>query len=174
MTDARYPERWLSDRRILRLSDTDHRTFVTALVWSVSNRTDGVIEHDDLLLMVGATQGSAAALVAAGLWAEEENRWTITDFDSTQTSAHQLQALDNVRRYDRERKASKRNGRPSPEPDVVDPGPAIREDFRTENIGKDSASDRRGQEELREPTSSEKGVTYDHDALAPFRRPIAS
>ena len=163
MTDARYPERWLSDRRILRLSDTDHRTFVTALVWSVSNRTDGVIEHDDLLLMVSATQGSAAALVAAGLWAEEENRWTITDFDSTQTSAHQLQALDNVRRYDRDRKANQRRPKSGPE---VDPPPLdhlVREDVRTENIGQD----RPGEEVLGEPTSNEKEVP---DAAATFRR----
>jgi len=31
MTDARFPERWLNDRRVLRLSDVDFRTFVTTL-----------------------------------------------------------------------------------------------------------------------------------------------
>jgi hypothetical protein len=39
MTDARFPERWLNDRRLLRLSDAAFRLFVISLTWSVSNRT---------------------------------------------------------------------------------------------------------------------------------------
>jgi hypothetical protein len=38
MTDARFPERWLQDRRVLRLSDVGFRLFTLSLAWSVSNR----------------------------------------------------------------------------------------------------------------------------------------
>ena len=51
MTDARFPDRWLHDRRLLRLSDSEFRTFVTSLTWCVSNRTDGRLEHDDLAMV---------------------------------------------------------------------------------------------------------------------------
>jgi hypothetical protein len=44
VTDARFPDRWLSDKRIQRLSDGHFRSFITSLVWSVTNRTDGVTE----------------------------------------------------------------------------------------------------------------------------------
>ena len=47
MTDARLPEPWLSDRRLSRLSDAHYRSYIQALLFSVSNRTDGVIEPDD-------------------------------------------------------------------------------------------------------------------------------
>jgi len=45
-TDARVPDRWLSDRRLQRLSDAHFRAFITSLVWSVSNRTKRVIEPE--------------------------------------------------------------------------------------------------------------------------------
>lgn len=53
MTDARFPERWLNDRRVLRLSDPAFRLFVISLTWSVSNRTYGELydDDDDLLLI---------------------------------------------------------------------------------------------------------------------------
>jgi hypothetical protein len=47
--DARYPERWLNDRRINRLTDQAYRLFVCSLAWCVSNRTDGILEAADLL-----------------------------------------------------------------------------------------------------------------------------
>jgi len=50
VTDARFPERWLNDRRVLRLSDPAFRLFVIPLTWSVSNRTDGDLYDDDLRL----------------------------------------------------------------------------------------------------------------------------
>ena len=45
MTDARMPERWLSDRRLLRLSDAAYRLHLTGLLWSVANRTDGEVAN---------------------------------------------------------------------------------------------------------------------------------
>lgn len=55
MTDARFPERWLNDRRVMRLSPDAFRTFVIALTWSVANRTDGVITDDDMPFLPGVS-----------------------------------------------------------------------------------------------------------------------
>lgn len=103
MTDARFPERWLNDRRVLRLSDVDFRTFVTTLVWSVANRTDGRLEPDDLALLPGA-RDAAPRLTQAGLWETTNGTVTIIDYDDTQTSSEQFDAIDERRRRDRERK----------------------------------------------------------------------
>lgn len=116
MTDARYPERWLSDRRILRLSDAAHRLFVTALVWSVSNRTDGLLTSEDLDLMLvvrPATPGEAAELVDAGLWEYADNGWRMVDYLNTQTDRDTLDALEVRRRSDRDRQAARRRQRAS-------------------------------------------------------------
>jgi hypothetical protein len=68
MTDARFPERWLNDRRLLRLSDAAFRLFVVSLTWSVSNRTDGELDASDLALMPGIDPTAAGELARAGLW----------------------------------------------------------------------------------------------------------
>ena len=65
MTDARFPERWLNDRRVLRLPDDAFRLFVLSLAWSVANRTDGVLKDDDLPLIPGYSPEPAAALTSA-------------------------------------------------------------------------------------------------------------
>lgn len=108
MTDARFPERWLNDRRVLRLSDVDFRTFVTTLVWSVANRTDGRLEPDDLALLPGA-RDAAPRLTQAGLWETTNGTVTIIDYDDTQTSSEQFDAIDERRRRDRERKRARRS-----------------------------------------------------------------
>lgn len=103
MTDARFPERWLTDKRVLRLSDAGHRLFVTAMLWAVSNRTDGWLLGDDLDLMPRVDTSRAEELVDAGLWAYDGLRWFIVEFDTTQTSKAQLEGLDHRRKLDRER-----------------------------------------------------------------------
>lgn len=108
MTDARFPDRWLNDRRLSRLSDADFRSFVTALTWSVSNRTDGRIEADDLALIPGFREQSIAGLTSAGVWTYEADCWQIEEFSTTQTSKTQLEGLDHKRHQDRERQARKR------------------------------------------------------------------
>lgn len=108
MTDARHPERWLNDRRLLRLSDAEHRSFINALVWSVSNRTDGRIEPGDVALIPSFREQSIPGLTPAGLWAHHDDYWLITDFDATQTTRTQLDGLDHKRHLDRERKARQR------------------------------------------------------------------
>lgn len=121
MTDARYPEAWLNDRRVVRLSDAAHRLFVTALAWSASNRTDGFLEEADLALIHGVDPRHHTELVSAGLWVEVENGWQIVDFHKTQTTKTQLDGLDHKRHQDRERKArerARRRGEPDPDPDL--------------------------------------------------------
>jgi hypothetical protein len=103
MTDARFPERWLNDRRLLRLSDPGFRLYVVALAWSVSNRTDGVLYDDDLMLMVNVDPACAVELVKAAVWLRDADRYVIAEFDSTQTPAAQLEALADRRRSDRDR-----------------------------------------------------------------------
>jgi 5-methylcytosine-specific restriction endonuclease McrA len=110
VTDTRLPDRWLSDRRIQRLTDAGFRSFVTALMWSVANRTEGVIEEGDLTLMgfSGFRAGAEDEFVQAGLWIEieprdGERRWQIEPFTATQTSRDQLQVLDRARAAGRQR-----------------------------------------------------------------------
>lgn len=108
MTDARFPDRWLSDRRIARLPDSHFRSFVTSLVWSVTNRTDGVIEPDDLALVPNFAKESVKAFVGAGLWEPRQGAgrgWQIVDFEVTQTTSAQLQQCEQNRVKERERKA---------------------------------------------------------------------
>jgi hypothetical protein len=108
VTDARLHERFLTDRRVRRLSDTEFRLYVVALVWSVANRTDGVIHDDDLALLPDVDPAAAAALVKAELWHRERGRWRMDRFAAEQTSRHELEVLENVRKRDREKKARQR------------------------------------------------------------------
>lgn len=108
MTDARFPERWLNDRRVLRLSDGGFRLFVVSLAWSVSNRTDGVLYDDDFELMMRVTLTHAPELVEQGLWRREADHWFIEEFDRTQTTRDQLEGLDQRRAADARRARSYR------------------------------------------------------------------
>lgn len=108
MTDTRFPDRWLSDRRVLRLSDAAFRLFVTSLMWSVANRTDGWLDDDDLALIPRADPGCHEELAKAGLWQQDADRWLITVFADSQTSRSELDALAARRRSDRQRKAAQR------------------------------------------------------------------
>lgn len=108
MTDARLPERFLNDRRIVRLAPEDFQGYVLSMLWSVANRTDGLIEVDDLPLLPWVRQGAPERFVSRGLWASVAAGWIITDFESTQTSRHDLEVLENMRRAGREKKARQR------------------------------------------------------------------
>ncbi len=109
MTDARFPERWLNDRRVARLSDGAFRTFVTTLTWSVANRTDGVVELDDLDFIHGADRRHVQGLVSSGLWSRTaKDIFLITVFKETQTSRHEMEVLEHLRKREREKKARQR------------------------------------------------------------------
>ena len=114
MTDVRLPERWLMDRRVMRLNSAEFRAFVLGYLWSVSNRTDGFIDREDLHLVPGMTGQIVAILVSIKLWAAEADGWRLIDFDATQSSKHDLETLENARRADREKKARYRASTKSP------------------------------------------------------------
>ncbi|MGD1255345.1 hypothetical protein ACKUT9_13975 [Mycobacterium seoulense] len=146
MTDARVPDRWLSDRRLQRLSDSHFRAFITSLVWSVSNRTNGQIEPEDLGLIPSFAAGSANALVAGGLWAPQEEGWLISDFRTTQTSSEQLAAAEAARIREREKKAKQRAAkRAAARADAVVP-----KDIPGDVLGDNTGQDRQGQDRPRE------------------------
>lgn len=137
MTDARFPDRWLSDRRLQRLSDSHFRAFITSLAWSVSNRTDGVIEPEDLGLIPNFSAGAVQAFVSAELWSPLENGWRITEYVVTQTSRDQLQALENIRVRDRQKKARQRAAKKAATtPDADVPG-TVPWDVPPDNTGQD-------------------------------------
>jgi hypothetical protein len=100
MTNSNYPERWMNDRRIVRLSDRDHRAFVLAMTWCVANRTDGLIAADDLELLPKPVDGETLErLTEAGLVRETltplgEVVWEMVDYMTTQTSRVKLQTYD--------------------------------------------------------------------------------
>jgi hypothetical protein len=108
MTDARFPERWLNDRRVLRLSDAAFRLFVCGLAWSVANKTDGYLSDEDLALIPGVNLEAAEALYDAELWWSHMHGAQITEFEDTQSSRDELDALAARRRNDRRRKAAER------------------------------------------------------------------
>ena len=107
--DARFPERWLNDRRVVRLSDAGFRLLVTSLAWSVANRTDGRLDKDDLDLLHGVDARHVDELVTAGLMTETSaGSWCSTVYMDTQTSKAQLDGLEYKREQDRQRQANKR------------------------------------------------------------------
>lgn len=107
MTDARIPERWLNDRRIQR-SDAHFRSFINALLWAVANRTDGEIQTHELAMIPGFTLGLETEFVSSGVWITTGTGWRITEFESTQTSRDELEALEQIRAGARKRKAKQR------------------------------------------------------------------
>lgn len=128
MTDARFPERWLNDRRYMALSGPDFRAFVCTLTWSVASRTDGIIRHSDVDLMAWLTPEIADRLAANNVFVPTDDGWLIDGFAVTQTTRKELEALDAKREADALRKreeraaqkmaASKSPGHPGVLPDV--------------------------------------------------------
>lgn len=106
--DSRFPTHYLTDKRIMRMPADAFRFFVLATAWSVSNKTDGLIERDDLYLIPFADEDAPALLVKQGLWTVTEAGWMIVDFNVTQTSAAQMEAsLANRRKADADRQKKK-------------------------------------------------------------------
>lgn len=108
MTDARIPERFLMDRRVVKLTDAERSSYFMATLWSVSNRTDGRFDDDDLALIPTFRRSTVPALLAAGLWAVDGGGWIDTEFKRNQTSADDLAKLENMRRSDAKKKARQR------------------------------------------------------------------
>lgn len=109
MTDARFPAYWLLDQRFDDLAPDELHLFTSALLWSVSNRTDGAVPDRRLdRLPWRPDVRCAPRLEALKLWRPSGDDWMILDFAKTQTNAKQLEAAEKARAIDRERKAVKR------------------------------------------------------------------
>lgn len=147
MTDTRFPDRWLSDRRLQRLSDGHFRAFITSLAWSVSNRTDGVIEPEDLGLIPNFAAGAAKAFIDAGLWSPLEKGWLIKDYVVTQTSKDQITANEQQRAKEREKKARQRAAKKAATSTNADVPGTCPGDVPRENPGQDRpGQDRQGED----------------------------
>jgi hypothetical protein len=143
MTDARLPERILTDRRLLQINPLDFQSHIMATVWSVANRTDGLLLKGELRLIPKFSATSAARLVQAGLWDSVGEDFTIVDFAAQQTSRHELEVLENSRRREREKKARQRASRSREgeggfSPDSMSPGTGA----GTAQAGKDNDESR--------------------------------
>lgn len=133
MTDARFPERWLNDRRVTRLSDGAFRLFVTSLAWSAANRTDGIIERQDVELIPRFEPSLAAELHGAGLWQVAEQGWyVIVVYEETQTTATELAHLAEQRRQQSAKRAERRARQAEHEPDST-VTPDVRPDVRPDS-----------------------------------------
>lgn len=110
MTDARFPDRWLNDRRIMSLSPTGFRSFIAALSWSVSNMTDGIICRSDILFMPKLfAETSIPELTKNNLLrVKSSTEWELVDFAESQSSKAELEAYFKKKAYDRRYQAQKR------------------------------------------------------------------
>lgn len=108
MTDARLPERFLTDRRILLLSDAHRSSYIMATLYAVANRTEGHLTPLDVGLIPTFDRSAIPALVKAGLWRTTEDGWLDTEFAKNQTSRGELEGLEHGRRVEREKKARQR------------------------------------------------------------------
>jgi hypothetical protein len=152
VTDARFPDRWLSDKRIQRLSDAHFRAFIHALAWAATNRTDGVIEPDDLALIPRFPEDAVRAFIGAELWEprnEEGRGWVMVDFAATQTTAVQLKAAETARARERDKKARQRAAARTPATSAIAVVPGdVPTDVPGDNTGKDrQGKDRQGEGE---------------------------
>lgn len=164
MTDARFPERWLNDRRVVRLSDAAYRLFTVSLTWSVANRTDGHLERDDLALMLSVDKSASDELTRCGLWQPDDDGWVIMDFSVTQTSRDQLEGLDLKKAQDRDRAKAYR-ARKHPE------SSRLSRDSSRDDIGQDRLG-QEGQDRQQSEASETSG--YDDAAWLAFAAPCGS
>jgi hypothetical protein len=101
----------MGDRRFLKASPDALLLYQFAMWYAVANRTDGLIEDDDLPLLARGDARYAPELEKVGLWRREAAGWLIVDYADTQTPKAQLEALDVRRRSDRERSQRYRDNR---------------------------------------------------------------
>jgi hypothetical protein len=149
VTDGRFPDRWLNDRRFTQVSPEAQMLFVVANTWSASNRTDGDIRRDDLNVFPRWVHTDRAyELVKAGFWVEDRDGWRIVGYASTQTTAAELAAAEQARANDRDRQARKRiRDRAGHKPVTRDNRRDVTPDVPRDNTGKArQGKDRTGQD----------------------------
>lgn len=110
VTDARFPDRWLTNRQILGLPSDAFRLYVIANAWAVSNRTDGRLDATDIAMMPDpAMESDRCLLLQAGLWTKrDDGSYSIAGFTNVQTTAAQLAQLEKKQSDDRLRKRKPR------------------------------------------------------------------
>ncbi|MGM1016773.1 MAG: hypothetical protein ACQEW8_04465 [Actinomycetota bacterium] len=108
MTDARIPERFLADRRVLRLTPEARSSYFMATLWSVSNRTDGHFDRADIEFIPTFASAAIDELVHCGLWEPNGDGWQDTEFARTQSTRDALDHLERIRKAEREKKARQR------------------------------------------------------------------
>jgi hypothetical protein len=131
------------------LPDNHFRSFVTSLVWSVTNRTDGVIEPEDLELIPRFATDSVRNLLAAGLWEPRGGSgrgWQIIDFAATQTTAVQLRHLEDNRAKEREKRARQRAARRGEDTSSASTDAAVLRDIPRDVPPDDTGKDRTGKD----------------------------
>lgn len=108
MTDFRFPERWLLDRRFSRLPGDALAAYVCTGAWCASNRTEGAILRADLADVPRLTPSLADLLTRAGVLVVTPDGWQMIDYADTQTSRAELEAAEQARRHEREKKRRQR------------------------------------------------------------------
>jgi hypothetical protein len=86
---------------------------MNALMWSVANRTEGVIEPGDLKDIRDFDRAQIKTLIAVELWESRgpNSGWLIIDFPTTQTGRDLLKKYEKEKALDRARKARARNAK---------------------------------------------------------------
>jgi hypothetical protein len=180
MTDARFPERWLNDRRIQQLPPEAFVAFANALMWSVSNRTDGIIKFTEWELIPRCKPADAAALESAGLLKRRNDGWLLGVYKATQRSRKQLESDDEYRERERERMAQKRAEGRLNALNNQDVRTDVRANERADNIGQDragpyvssSSSNEKKKTQRQEQSRSRENVSREgqSEAFADYRR----
>jgi hypothetical protein len=173
--DARVPERYLVNRRVMQLAPMHFRSFILATLWSVSNRTEGRVGREDVEFIPGFSPASPPVLVAAELWADLEDYWLIVEFAATQTSKAQLEAAENKRRQDRERQARHRSKGVQFEP-TDPPGRDVTRDNRRDvtEDDKGKASARQGEDKYYESPPAADSLMESAGQVAASWPPVAA
>ena len=110
MVDMRVPERSMADRSIVRLSPSARHDYWSLMLLSISMRTDGDVEAADLTIIPwGVQEGSFSELERQGLLVKKgKDRWFLTRYEADQTAAQELEAMAQIRNYERIKKARTR------------------------------------------------------------------
>jgi hypothetical protein len=123
VVDARFPERWLNDKRIVRLSGDAFKLWGLGILYSVANRQEGFLHEGDLRYIHDVDASRAFELEKAGLWSRDGDGWQMAEYEDTQTSLAELDAAANARRAARDKKARQRaRTKQADDSDLVSPG----------------------------------------------------
>ena len=138
-----------------------------------ANRTDGMIERDDLGLIPRFAPGAPEAFVAAGLWAAVDTGWLILDYQTTQTSRSELETLEKMLSRDRVKKARKRAEKAAGTSDVpgdVPPdGPPVLHRQGQDRQGQDRKVVREGdQKQAEEPPTTDRDERNNGAVFEPY------